>query len=70
MLKPVEIEITWAIIIIIIVPIRPALPTTQPILKYIITPKIVRIEGVKTPAKAPNFFFDAIYSLKILLKKV
>jgi hypothetical protein len=43
-------------IIISQVPSSPALPTTQPILKYIITPSIVRIEGVKTPENVPNFF--------------
>ncbi len=39
---------------------RPAVPITQPKRKYMITPKIVRIEGVKTPAKAPNFLAIAI----------
>lgn len=43
-----------------IAPIRPALPTTQPKRIYMITPKIVRIEGVKTPANAPNLFFSAM----------
>lgn len=36
------------------VPIKPALPTTQPKRKYMITPKIVNIEGVKTPPNVPN----------------
>jgi hypothetical protein len=36
------------------VPIRPALPTTQPKRRYIITPKIVNIEGVKTPPNVSN----------------
>ena len=36
------------------VPIKPALPTTQPKRRYIITPKIVKIEGVKTPPNVPN----------------
>lgn len=33
------------------VPISPTLPTTHPKRKYIITPKTVRMEGVKTPPK-------------------
>ena len=43
-----------------IAPIKPALPTTQPKRIYIITPKMVSIEGVKTPAKVPNFFPSVI----------
>ncbi len=41
---------------IINVPERPTFPTTHPNLKYIITPRIVRIEGVKTPPKVFSRF--------------
>jgi hypothetical protein len=34
---------------------RPTFPTIQPKRKYMITPRIVRIEGVKTPRKVPNW---------------
>ena len=34
---------------------RPASPTMYGSLIYMITPRIVRIEGVKTPPKVPNF---------------
>ena len=60
MLNPVVTEITCAIKITIIVPQRPALPTTQPNRMYIITPRMVRIDGVKTPPNVPNFFESAI----------
>jgi hypothetical protein len=43
------------IIIISQAPKRPALPTTHPRRKYIITPNMVRKVGVKTPPKVPNF---------------
>jgi len=33
---------------------RPTFPTTQPNRRYMITPRIVRIDGVNTPAKVPN----------------
>ncbi len=33
------------------VPIRPTLPTTQPKRRYMITPRTVSMEGVKTPSK-------------------
>ena len=36
-------------------PNRPALPTTQPKRKYIITPSIVSKVGVNTPPKVSNF---------------
>jgi hypothetical protein len=38
------------------VPSNPTLPTTHPNRRYMITPKMVRIEGVKTP---PNVFSPA-----------
>ena len=41
--------------IIMIAPSKPTLPITQPNLRYKITPIIVRIVGVKTPSKVPNF---------------
>ena len=43
------------IIMINQVPKRPALPTTQPTLKYMITPRMVSKVGVNTPPKVPNF---------------
>jgi len=36
------------------VPIKPTCPRTQPNRRYIMTPRMVRILGVKTPAKVPN----------------
>ena len=59
-LKPVVTAITCAIRIITIAPIKPALPTTHPKRIYIITPRIVKTDGVKTPAKVPYFFFCGI----------
>ncbi len=35
----------------------PALPTTQGNRKYMITPNMVRVVGVKTPANVPNVRF-------------
>ena len=35
-------------------PLRPTFPTTQPNLRYMMTPRIVRIEGVNTPPKVPR----------------
>ncbi len=55
-LNPVVIEMIWAIIIIAKVAISPASPTIQPSRMYMITPRMVSIEGVNTPPKAPNFF--------------
>jgi hypothetical protein len=40
------------------VPMSPTFPTTQPNRKYMITPRIVRIEGVKTPPKVPSPSFE------------
>jgi hypothetical protein len=34
-------------------PRRPAFPTTHPSRRYMITPRMVRRVGVKTPAKVP-----------------
>jgi hypothetical protein len=34
---------------------RPAFPTTQPNRRYIIAPKMVKIDGVNTPSKVPYF---------------
>ena len=54
------------------VPISPTLPTTHPKRKYMITPKTVRIEGVKTPPKVFNpcafccdWFFIAVWFIYI-----
>ena len=56
MLSPVVNEITCASNIMAIIPVSPATPATQPKRRYMITPRMVNIEGVKTPEKAPNFF--------------
>jgi hypothetical protein len=37
-----------------IAPQSPVWPTTQPNRRYMITPKMVRMEGVKTPPKVPS----------------
>jgi hypothetical protein len=34
----------------------PDTPETHPKRRYIITPRIVKIDGVNTPENAPNFF--------------
>ena len=49
------INIKKEIMMISQVPKSPALPTTQPKRKYMITPNIVSKVGVKTPPKVPNF---------------
>jgi hypothetical protein len=36
------------------VPANPTWPTTQPNRRYMITPRIVRIDGVKTPPNMPR----------------
>jgi len=55
-LKPVEREMMCATTIIPMAAIKPACPTIIGSRKYIITPKMVRIDGVKTPPKVPNLF--------------
>ena len=35
-------------------PIRPTLPTTHPKRRYMMTPRIVRIDGVNTPPNVPS----------------
>lgn len=67
-LKPVVTAIKWAIMIITMAPNRPAFPTTQPRRMYMITPKIVSMDGVKTPANVPNFFLSAIGNGWLLVK--
>lgn len=57
--KPVVTEITWANKTMPIVPSRPAFPRTQPKRWYMITPRIVKIEGVNTPKNMPYFFWMA-----------
>ena len=42
------------IVTMINAPNNPTLPTTQPNLRYMITPKMVRIEGVNTPSNVLN----------------
>jgi len=45
-----------------IVPNIPTFPTTHPILRYIITPKMVSTLGRKTPLKVPNWFLPFLIS--------
>jgi hypothetical protein len=45
----------------------PACPTIQGNRRYIITPRIVRIEGVKTPPNAPYFLALAMKVFTIRL---
>ena len=42
-------------------PKRPAWPTTQPIRRYMMTPRIVSAVGVKTPRKVPSFGGTAVW---------
>tara|TARA_R110002096_G_scaffold386418_2_gene580452 strand:+ start:178072 stop:178335 length:264 start_codon:yes stop_codon:yes gene_type:complete len=65
---------------IIKLPIRPTFPTTQPNLRYIITPRMVSKEGVKTPPKvlslisvpflkmALKFYDDAKYRIEFIAR--
>ena len=56
-LKPVDTDTTCAIIIMpITINSVPEFPTTHPNRRYMITPRIVRIEGINTPPNVPNFF--------------
>ena len=41
---------------IAIVPQIPAFPTTHPNLRYMMAPKMVRIDGINTPRSVPYFF--------------
>ncbi len=52
--RPVSAVMPTAIRMISQAPIRPALPTTQPSRRNMITPRMVSSVGVKTPAKVPN----------------
>jgi hypothetical protein len=49
------------------VPINPTLPTTQPNLRYMITPQIVSKDGVKTPPKVPSLAEPAFFILFIFI---
>jgi len=62
---------------------KPTLPTTHPKRRYIITPRIVSIEGVKTPPKVFNpaflcncffaiilVFNNCLTKISFLLKKI
>ena len=66
----VDSVMATAIIIISKAPITPALPTTQEWRIYMITPKMVRNVGVKTPAIVPNFFTDFFLMFSIQFKKI
>ena len=54
-LRPVMNVMELAIRTISMVNPSPTFPTTQPNLKYMIRPKMVRMLGVYTPRKVPNF---------------
>ena len=60
-LSPVATEMMCATTMMAIVVHNPAWPTIVGRRRYMITPRIVRIDGVKTPAKVPNFFAPAIF---------
>jgi hypothetical protein len=45
-------------------PTTPALPTTHGWRIYIMTPNMVRVVGVKTPAKVPKVFLVIYFLLK------
>ena len=53
-------EIICATAIIPRVAIKPAWPTIIGSLRYMITPRMERMDGVKTPPKVPNLFDLAI----------
>jgi hypothetical protein len=65
--RAVERVMATATMIIINAPITPAFPTTHGWRMYIITPKMVRNVGVKTPAIVPNFLI-VIGSLDVIFK--
>ena len=52
--SPVKKVMAVAMVTISKVPAKPTWPTTHPKRRYIITPKMVRIEGVNTPPKVPS----------------
>jgi hypothetical protein len=60
-LIPVANAIMWATTIIPMVCHSPASPIIIGKRKYMITPRMVNIEGVKTPPKVPNLFDFAIW---------
>jgi hypothetical protein len=62
-LKPVITEIMCAITMIPIVAQNPASPTIIGSRKYMITPRMVKMDGVNTPPKVPNLLTFAIQIL-------
>jgi hypothetical protein len=62
-LSAVANVITTASKSIPIAPTIPAFPTTHGCRIYIITPRIVKVVGVKTPANVPNVFFFIILKI-------
>ncbi len=52
--RPVQMVIKLASKIIKKPPARPALPTTQPVRKYITAPIMVSRVGINTPSNVPN----------------
>ena len=63
--KAVKRVIKFAMQIISKVPPRPTLPTTNPKRKYIITPKILKRHGMKTPSNVEKRFGGIILYLQI-----
>ena len=56
-LNPVDTDTTCAIRIMPkTITSVPEFPITHPKRRYMITPRIVRIEGINTPPNVPNFF--------------
>ncbi|MEJ2503387.1 MAG: hypothetical protein P8177_08760 [Gemmatimonadota bacterium] len=56
MLSPVRKVIDVASVTITSAPSSPTLPTTHPKRRYMITPRMVRIDGVNTPPNVPSPF--------------
>ncbi len=55
MLSPVLMLMTWETAMMPSATYRPPLPTTHGRRRYMMTPRIVRMLGVKTPPNVPNF---------------
>lgn len=48
---------------------RPRWPTNHPVRRYMITPRMVRMVGAKTPRNVPNFLeFSALMFVRISLR--
>jgi hypothetical protein len=66
-LNPVVTEIICATTMIPMVAHKPASPTIIGSLKYMITPRIVKIEGTNTPPNVPNLELFAILNYKKMI---